>query len=278
MKIWLRLSVFFLATCFFAETLRAQLYLTISDAFNSADVRFGSVDLSTGAFTQINTLPGLLTGLTTGPGGTLYGSLLAGGFVQVGTNGTLTPFGTATDVFRNFAFSGTNFNGVQLSGTILNLFSLTSNGNTSALVGQMASTFGNLSSDTLEYGPGGTLYFSLNPTPGNPPPAFLYSVNPATGAITQIGSETTVNPLLLAFDGTTLYGVSGAAPTIYSINTATGAATALQAITNLPAGTWNANAGAFAIPEPSTVGLCAVGVVFLTVVARGQRRRRSNHS
>jgi hypothetical protein len=88
------------------------------------------------------------------------------------------------------------------------LYSITGDGNSSSLVGQLAGpNSGFFPTGNLVFGPGGNLYFNYSSDVANGGAnSTLYIVNPSTGALTAIGSGLGSDILALFSDGNTLYG------------------------------------------------------------------------
>jgi len=124
--------------------------------------------------------------------------------------------------------------------------------------GLTTNTFGDIAIDTVN----NVLYASTSR-------GRFYSVNlasPATG-FTEIaaapGNDRSVG-MQLSFDvaSTTLYGHNYADGNWYTIDTGTGAQTQIVGFNTLPTGKgFRDLGGAAAVPEPSTIGLAAVGLV-----------------
>ena len=268
-------------------------------ADNGVNFLFGTVNLSTGQFSQIATTTPLFASLTAGSGGTLYGAAGFGipnyGLYSITPSGVPSQFGSvtapSTDLFPGFlglASQGaagfyadhvTAANTAFSSPITATLVHISADGNSSTVVGTMGTTFGSYNSGNLTFGPDGKLYFDCwNTYPADV--ATLYSINTTTGAATAIGTGlgTLFNDFLtMTTVGNTLYGIDTYAPegpsggpSIYTINTTTGAATAIGSVSGLPVGyTLDTLAS---VPEPSTITLLVSGVLGALGIAR---RRRS---
>ncbi len=224
-------------------------------ADNGSTFLFGTLDLTTGQFSQIATTATLFGSLTAGADGTLYGGAARLPPLHDQPLGCSSQFGTVTApssiLFPGFlglasegsagffADSVTAANTSTTAAATATLIHISADGTSSSVVGTMGTTFGSYNSGNLAFGPDGKLYFNCWNSNTNQVPT-LFSVNTATGGVTQIGSNLgTTDPLALGSVGGTLYGVDTFAPTnpsIYTINTTTGVATAIGTVSGLPVG------------------------------------------
>jgi hypothetical protein len=241
-----------------------------------AENEFGTLDLSSGAFTLLGDFPPgtgrhgpfPIVGLGfSGPGQLSAIDSKGNVFAVDPTNAAVTPLFS----------SGTFPNGGGGDGHgILYAFDMVT-GNVDALnvTNGTVKTITNFpstqSTGFTAVGPDGSLYITvLNTNPGG---AFddLYRINPLTGAITDLGSD--LNNLYAGvFVGSTLYGFSPYGG-IYTINTTTGQETFMGAY-SLPSGD-AIYAAAFqgqSVPEPSSLILLGGGAVCMAGFAARSRR------
>lgn len=98
----------------------------------------------------------------------------------------------------------------------------------------------------------------------------------ASSTYQQITTDAVYANMVLANDGTTMYGLSGNGTAgqqrLYTIDVVTGAATAGPFITGTGLGTYFHGAGIIPVPEPSTY---ALGVIATGVMAAVARRRKA---
>jgi hypothetical protein len=248
---------------------------------------FGTVDLGTGVFTHIAFTGPIFDSLTVTPDGTLYGHAADLHLYTINpANGSTTQVGTATAPAPIWGLAA------QSNATLLgfsevfppNYYSVPANGAAPTLLGNFGNggAFGFLGTGTLAFGPGGTLYWNARLS-GDAQSTF-FSVNPANGNLTHIGTNLGSDVLSLVSDGTTLYGIDTNAtdnPMIYTVDPVTGQATGIGHVTGLTAGVPE-NAVAFApspAPEPATLTLALVGLPLLGAAAgyrrlRGRRRAK----
>ena len=229
--------------------------------------QFGTLDLLTRAYTQINADIGqFLTGLAMYQGqlyGVNYGTPAA--LYTVGTNGSLTSIGSTGTAISGLAFDATGkLYADNYSNDRLGTLNLATGAYTN--IGAIGVSSGNL---------GGVLAFS-NGTLYDAVSQQLFSLNTLTGAGTVIGISNSLYEGMALFDaGNVLYGIGMDNKNLYSINTATAGLTNLGAITgtNLPGRFYAATAGTTSnnVPEPSSLALFAIGALVM-----GWGRKRSN--
>jgi hypothetical protein len=194
----------------------ASAQTPIAYEFVGSSDNWGTVDLTTGTFSQTGNTGALLSGLGVGPGGLLYGGLDASGTLyQVNpANGNLTTVGTSSVAYNDF---GSTTDGVYALDTTLNLYSVNTTTGATTLIGPT----GLIVSTTIGLSTGSeTLYFTDGPN------AILYSINTSTGAATEIGSTGIREIGALVYENGTLYaGSNNPSAALYALNPATGAAT-----------------------------------------------------
>jgi len=225
---------------------------------------FGTLDLSTGAFTQIGTLNlpagDAIYGMGFGPDGNLYGldaqpdatlweiNPATADVTEVGTTDQ-SAAGATTDA------AGTMF---ALSQDInANYFTLTPPSTTTNVVGATGYSAGGLTAVTPD---GSAFYITV---PSNTSPNYdLASVNVSNGDVTDIGSTGYTPDAGLFVDGT-LYGFDTSSNAIVTLNTTTGAGTYV-ATYDLPDDE-NIVAAAVptAVPEPASIAVLAFAGVAL---------------
>src|ERR1700693_3715807 len=220
---------------------QATIYVT---ADNGTTNLFGTLDITTGQFTQINTTTPLFYAMTTGPGGQIYGAdLNSGRLFKISPSGGTTPFGsvTAPDAFYGLAYSAAsgNFFADNLNSTNVTLYSIAGDGNSSSsfVPGTLSPIPGIFPPGNLPFGPGGKLYYNYSGDQINATNSQLYTVNTSTGVLPPVGTGLGSTILTMFSDAGTLYGIdtfdtSGLG--IFSINTTTGLATQISTVTGLP--------------------------------------------
>ncbi len=190
----------------------AQAQTTVYTITNAG--AFGTLNLSTGAFTQIGN-PGVEPAGMAELGTNLYISNAQGNTLyQVDyANGTLTPVGNGSIVYKGL---GATTSGLYAVGTDANLYSINAATGVSTLIGPTGLS-PNVSAMS---GNAGVLYAAVY----NGTSSILYSLNTSTGAATTIGN-TDVGPMAsMVFASGLLYGATNN-EALYTLNTETGAAT-----------------------------------------------------
>jgi PEP-CTERM motif len=257
-------------------------------ADNGTTNLFGTMDLTTGQFTQISTTTPLIVALTADNAGNLYGGSanLNLSLYAITASGATAQLGSVTAPDTSFGFLGlaslgaAGFLADHVSQLAPGQFSavldrIRADGSSSSVVGTLG-TFGSFNSGNLTFGPAERLYFDAWNASNV---ATLYTVDLDTGLATARGSGLgSANPLTLLFDGTTLFGIDTFATSdrgIYSIDAATGVATEIGTVSGLPTGyTIDTMAGmAGTVPEPSTIVLLGTGAMVLLAFTRHVRRR-----
>jgi hypothetical protein len=236
---------------------------------------FGSIDLTTGVYTDIGNMGHLLSGLGTFGNG-LYGGLNGGNTVYQVNPGTgqLTPFVTsgATPVggWNDFGSTTTGLYGLDSIG---NLYSINPSTRVVTFIGAAFPNLGSLSLFGLSTG-ASTLYLTTLTNAES-----LYTINPTTAVATLVGSAGSGGASgigALVFANGTLYGGQDQ-PTIavVTVDPASGAVTAGPS-TTIPSGQfWGlAQLSATAVPEPGY--LLAIGVTLLGIGVTARRRANLN--
>jgi hypothetical protein len=218
---------------------------TVYVAANLPTQQFGTLNLSTGAYTLIGPLPGGSNGLIFGPGGKLF-NLNVGNTVV-----TIDPATASTSVIGS---TGTGPSIVLgLGGNSSSLFALgfvnKGTGTADSYLINASTGAASILGQSFQIDPNGpiisfvmssgspTLYAVVQyyATPSNLP-STLFAIDPTTGQATMIG-PTGINGVLgLVMADGVLYGITQDAysnqmvPGIYTINTSTGAATFVTSV------------------------------------------------
>ncbi len=226
---------------------------------------FGTMDLSTGAFTLLGNSTQTLAGMAVANGSIFATSYHAtnGTLFQVNpANGSLTSIGgTGIDV-DDFGSTTSGLYAVSF-GSVQDLYSINPSTGAATLIGPTGIGYGSwrgLSTNS------GTLYFGDGPD--------LYVLSTTTGAATLVGAfgGSAEMGVLLA-EGGNLYGGDDTNRRVDVINISTGAATAGPSPSSSFTGSFYGLApypvptGA-ATPEPGTWGLLACGIAGLALLRR----------
>lgn len=238
----------------------------IFDAESVFTSTFGTLDATTGVFTQISTGDPAVAGLAD-IGGVLYGTDYesTGQLYSINqTTGSFTAIGSPTGGSYYDFGSTTSGLFVLEAGATLTLYSINATTGAATLVGDTglcACGYGQLSNNN------GTLYLIDD---GN-----LYTLNTTTGLPTLVGPNSGYTAL--SFSGGILYGAASTTGTIDTINTATGASTTGPTITGAPAADslfyGLAPLAATTTPEPATMIPLGLALAGLALVLR---RRQMN--
>jgi Abnormal spindle-like microcephaly-assoc'd, ASPM-SPD-2-Hydin/Protein of unknown function (DUF1573) len=189
------------------------------DFLGSSD-DFGTVNLTTGTFTEAGNSGLLLAGLGVGPAGLLYGGASGTGTLyQVNpANGSVTTVGTSGISYEAF---GSTTSGVFAFDSNLNLFSVDPTTGATTKIGPTGLTL----AGTIGVSTGSDTLFLTNGSTSS-----LFSVNTTTGAATEIGSTGIAGIGAMVFENGTLYAGSNSSPvSLYTLDPATGAATLVAA-------------------------------------------------
>jgi hypothetical protein len=234
---------------------------------------FGTIDTTTGVFSNIATQPATVFGMGFNGNGTLYGtddaSPSAGVYqIDPGT-GALNPLGTVPDTTEGGTVGSDGLIYSVGAGGNANFFTI----DPVTLVVHIINDNLGFQSDGLAVFLDGIFYTDILSSDGNDQ---LEAVDPVTGIATPVGTGLGV----FIFSGVNVNGViyaAGGDGNLYTINTATGIATLDVAITGVIG---NVDALAFnSIPEPSTGMLASLGFVLAgAAVAIRSRRRRARRS
>jgi hypothetical protein len=236
----------------------------------TADNEFGTVNLTTGVFTQIGTLSlpanDFIFGMGFGADGNLYGVDSISPNAELYRINTSTAQLTAVGALGHSAIDATTDASGKMyaisqdaNGLFYTLQPPSTTTNDVGLTGIQSTGLAAVTADGSEL-----FTAAFNPSTGN---YALYSVNQSTGNATEIG-DTGFSPVNGLFVQGTLYGFDFATHAIITINTATGAGTQVAAF-NLPAGdsifasATPADNIASVAPEPMSLTLLATGALGL---------------
>ncbi len=265
----LRIRTAFVLTVFFGSASVCSADLT--DYVVTSGGQFGTVSLTTGAYTYIANLGFAPDGLARMPDGTLYA-------VDWSTN--LRTIDTSTGASSVIGSLGNGIQGIVSSptGTLYGysgsaLYTINQASGAATLVGAFGASF---SQDSMAFDSSGNAYLEGGGTSGN---TSLYRINTATGAATVLGG-TSYRITALDYEQGRLYGFATNGYVDW-INTATGAATPAAGIylsdprAPVPQGLFVGAVSATAVPEPGSLVLLAVGGVCLGGTYFRRRRTSS---
>jgi hypothetical protein len=149
------------------------------------DSRFGTIDSSTGVFTQISTLPIAQSGGIAYDDGTLFAQSIQSELISIDpVSGASSVIGNSGLQLSSVGFAG-GLNGLFEVDYQSNLYSIDPNSGTASLIGAtgLAANDGNW--DTSLSGTGTNLYFTAGGAGSNDE---LYEINPTTGVATDLGN------------------------------------------------------------------------------------------
>jgi hypothetical protein len=241
---------------------------------------FGTIDLSTGAFSSIGSQSEQLDGLGE-IGSTLYGMTGVFGsplYTINTTTGSATAIpGSGNPALQITAFGSTLTNLYAIQANTGELYSINSATGAATDIGSTGITsFGGewgLSTNS------NTLYFTDFTTFNSVFAEMLFTINTTTGAATEVGETGTPRPEGLVVEGGTLYAGQNFPNccSVDTLNTTTGAATTGSMVT----GTSGQFEGLAAIPPPSSVPEpSSVSLLLLSLLTGGvwAKKRLSNRS
>jgi hypothetical protein len=267
----------------------------VSTNYNSFTGEFGTVDLTSGAFTQIGpSTSDPLTGLVPGPSGTLLG---------ISASGNLDSVNPATGMISVIGATGIGAAGpgdaaddlAELSGTLYatdlygNLYTLNTTTGAATLIGYTgipicpSLTNPEEVSDESLFTANGKLYATFDGvnlvTSALVDSPELYQINPATGVATAVGPTALGLDAVVQTNGT-VYGLAfgfAASNTVLSLNLTNGNTTFLNDYASSPvAGGVNSYdiEGASPVPEPASFALIFGGLLVLLASRKMVRQQR----
>ena len=263
---------------------RADIVVAATESIGASNSILGTLDLTTGQFTQTASLSMGIDTLTSGIDGTLYAAAEDGHLYTVGASGALTQFGSSVSP-GTLGTPNSGYFGLVSAGTAgfyatiygenpANLYRVTPDGNSVSAIGSIG-PYPALGSGSLVRGPDGSLYYEGANSSGA---ATLYRVNPSTGTATAIGSGLAPDPLTLVTAGGILYGIDTSTASgstsidVYTINTITGVATDTGvSVTGLTTG-YTLDAATAVVLTPNSLFLIGTG---LATAAAAMRLKRS---
>ncbi len=228
---------------------------------------FGTVNLSTGAFTLLGNSGVTLSGMAV-LNGVLYGDSLGGSgtlYTINPANGSLTTVGSSGKSYVDF---GDTTSGLFAEGFDGNLYSIHPATGAATLVGATSPPYaGGYSSISLN---SSTLYYTQG-TDFN-----FYTLNTSTGAATLVGSlgDSLEMGAMIFEDGILYAAENSPASNIDTINPATGSATIGPAVTGAPSVIFGLSPYPVpsAVPEPSSMLELLLGSVLLGLGRTVKRR------
>jgi hypothetical protein len=149
------------------------------------DSRFGTIDSSTGVFTQISTLPIAQSGGIAYDDGTLFAQSIQSELILIDpVSGASSVIGNSGLQLSSVGFAG-GLNGLFEVDYQSNLYSIDPNSGTASLIGATGLAANNGGWDTSLSDTGTNLYFTAGGAGANDE---LYEINPTTGVATDLGN------------------------------------------------------------------------------------------
>lgn len=254
-----------------------------NDYASGSGTNFGKVDSTTGVYTLINFTPQTLNNLTWNP--------VAGNFFVTEALGTATKLRTLSTggiLSASLGTIGTDIYGMayRTSDSTLYAYDFTADATGTLNKSTGAWTTLNSSSGTNAYSPIGgrytimndTMYLAVNFSSGGGIGTMGYT---STSSYNQIAQNANYAKMVLANNGTTLYGLysDGTAGNqkLYTINPGTGALTAGPTISGTGLNTYFHGAAVMTtpVPEPSTYALAAMASGVMAAVSRRRKARQA---
>jgi hypothetical protein len=234
----------------------------------AGNTSFGTIDLTTGVYTQIGVSGILMSGLGE-TGGLIYGGAFLTDTVYTvnPATGALTLIGTTGGPnFGDFGSTLTGLYAIDLAGYggNANLWSINPATGAATLIGPTGLTY---SSPIGMSDNSAILYVTNGP--------LLYSLNTTTGAATLVGNTGTVGTGGMVTLGGTLYGGVEGPLQVATLDPVTGAATLGPLETGAPSNFWALAADpptGTAAPEPGYIALLVLGMAGMLAVRRTRAR------
>jgi len=265
-SLWARWAVALLVVVTGSASLPAvDLYIGGWNNFTQKPV-FGKLNSSTGVYSVINTDVGTgqnyYTGLAWNPNIGKLNTL-------TDTSGALNSISTLGVVGSQIATGLPGNSSLAYDTVSASLYSVSTSNVKSINPSTGASTYIGDPRLSMVWGTAfinGTLFATANDGTGY----YFGSVDLSTGAFNPISTSSgAYSSLMLAYDGTTLYGLQNS--TLYSVNPATGATTSLISVSGLPYVT--SMSALNTVPEPSTYALAAIATGVMAAIARRRKAR-----
>ncbi len=216
---------------------------------------FGNIDTTTGAYNSLAAAPYAINLVNNGTGFYTMTSVEGSDKLwNIDTSGTIT--GTGIDTNRAYGLANKASNSTQLYAYDYNSDNL---GTIDAVTGVFT---GIGSTGIVSSSPvggrlafmGDTLYGSLSDGNG-----YFGTLDTGTGSLSTIRTDGSFAAMVIASDGTNLYGLT--ASTLYKINTADGTLSNAVGITGYGGSDFTGAAfGSTAVPEPSTYALLCISM------------------
>ena len=259
---------------------------------SGSNTSFGKIDSTTGAFSQIGFLPRDTMNITWNPyaGGYFFVTQNSGvntNLRQLDTSGGLSvPIGSTiglTVYGMAYRTSDSTLYGYDYGTDVTGTISPTGGGFT------LLNLFPGVSSNIPIGGRysimNDTMYFAFSDSANGP--GFGTIGYSASSTLQTITSNALYQDMVLANDGTTMYGIAGNSTPgqqrLYTIDVATGTltsgplitGTAFNPATGLGLGTYFHGAGIVPVPEPSTYALVAIATGVMAAIARRRTARKA---
>ena len=257
--------------------------------FNQGNNRFGTINLSTGNFTQLGSYGGtIINDIAYAPDGNLYGIENSTTLVTFNeSNGAITPVANFNvGGIETFAFDPTN--GDLFAATQSSLYTLNVTTAAATLIGNYGSAPGlGTSGQNIRFAADGDLYVTNTSTDGTT--TDLYRLSLTNGSATLLGGVVGYPNLVLANAGHDMYGVSvnvsapgGTQQTLLTFDLSSLgngssphniAVTPLNGTANIPQNfNFSGSQRASVVPEPSSLVLMAAGICTLLIFLRKRKR------
>jgi PEP-CTERM motif-containing protein len=257
--------------------------------FNQGNNRFGTIDLSTGIFTQLGSYGGIIINdIAYAPDGSLYGIENSATLVTFNeSNGAITPVANFNvGGIETLAFDPTN--GDLFAATQSSLYTLNLSTAQATLIGGFGPAPGlGASGQNIRFAADDNLYVTNTSTDGIS--TDLYRLDLTSGNATFLGGVVSYPNLVLANAGHDMYGVSvnvsapgGTQQTLLTFDLGSLgdgssphniAATPLNGTANIPQNfNFSGSQAASVVPEPSSLALIAAGFCALIIFLRKKKR------